>query len=97
MIDAARSLWYHPISGISASKAIKAPSQPFVSIRQNLFWAFIYNLTGMLPIAAGSVISDQCGLSTNPMIAGAANGAWISASVVSKQFEAENIQTLILI
>lgn len=49
-------------------------------IRQNLFWAFIYNLIG-IPLAAGVMI-PLTGWSLNPMIAAAAM-ALSSVSVVS--------------
>lgn len=50
------------------------------AIRQNLFWAFIYNLIG-IPIAAG-ILYPVNGFLLNPMIAGAAM-ALSSISVVS--------------
>lgn len=48
-------------------------------MRQNLFWAFVYNITG-IPIAAG-VLYPIFGFMLNPMIAGAAM-AGSSVSVV---------------
>ena len=50
------------------------------TIRQNLFWAFIYNTIGV-PIAAG-VLYPICGFLLNPMIGGAAM-AFSSVSVVT--------------
>jgi len=50
------------------------------TIRQNLFWAFIYNLISV-PIAAG-VLYPICGFLLNPMIGGAAM-ALSSVSVVT--------------
>jgi Cu2+-exporting ATPase len=49
------------------------------AIRQNLFWAFIYNIIG-IPIAAG-ILYPVNGFLLNPMIAGAAM-ALSSVSVV---------------
>jgi Cu2+-exporting ATPase len=50
------------------------------TIRQNLFWAFIYNLIG-IPVAAG-ILYPIWGIMLNPMIAAAAM-AMSSVSVVS--------------
>ncbi len=50
------------------------------TIKQNLFWAFIYNILG-IPIAAG-ILYPINGFLINPMIAGAAM-AFSSVSVVS--------------
>ncbi len=49
------------------------------TIRQNLFWAFIYNVLG-IPIAAG-VLYPFVGVLLSPVIASAAM-AWSSLSVV---------------
>ncbi len=61
-------------------KAIELSKQTVKTIRQNLFWAFIYNLIG-IPIAAG-IMYPMNGFLLNPMIAGAAM-ALSSVSVVS--------------
>lgn len=60
--------------------AIKLSKQTVGTIRQNLFWAFIYNLIG-IPLAAG-ILYPVNGFLLNPMIAGAAM-ALSSVSVVS--------------
>ncbi|MDR1983597.1 MAG: heavy metal translocating P-type ATPase, partial [Prevotellaceae bacterium] len=59
--------------------AIKLSKQTVGVIRQNLFWAFAYNLIG-IPIAAGALYAVN-GFLLNPMIAGAAM-ALSSVSVV---------------
>ena len=64
----------------SIPKAIRLSKQTVTTIRQNLFWAFIYNLIG-IPIAAG-ILYPINGFMLNPMIAGAAM-ALSSVSVVS--------------
>lgn len=61
-------------------QAIKLSQHTVATIKQNLFWAFIYNLIG-LPVAAG-VLFPVFGFQLNPMIAGAAM-ALSSVSVVS--------------
>ena len=60
--------------------AIKLSRQTVATVRQNLFWAFVYNIIG-IPIAAG-VLYPIIGFLLNPMIAGAAM-ALSSVSVVS--------------
>jgi Cu2+-exporting ATPase len=62
------------------SQAIKLSKHTVATIRQNLFWAFIYNIIG-IPIAAG-ILYPVTGFLLNPMIAGAAM-ALSSVSVVS--------------
>ena len=64
---------------MSIPKAISLSRLTVQVIRQNLFWAFIYNLIG-IPLAAG-VLYPVNGFLLNPMIAGAAM-ALSSISVV---------------
>lgn len=61
-------------------KAISLSQETVRTIRQNLFWAFIYNVIG-IPIAAG-VLYPFTGFLLNPIIAGAAM-ALSSVSVVT--------------
>jgi Cu2+-exporting ATPase len=60
-------------------EAIRLSELTVKTIRQNLFWAFIYNLVGV-PVAAG-ILYPVTGFLLNPMIAGAAM-ALSSVSVV---------------
>ena len=60
--------------------AIQLSKKTIRTIRQNLFWAFVYNVLG-IPIAAG-VLYPFWGILLNPMIASAAM-AMSSVSVVS--------------
>jgi P-type Cu2+ transporter len=64
----------------SIPKALKLSTKTVHGIKQNLFWAFIYNLIG-IPIAAG-VLYPLNGFLLDPMIAGAAM-ALSSVSVVA--------------
>lgn len=64
----------------SIPKALNLSTKTVRGIRQNLFWAFIYNVIG-IPIAAG-VLFPVNGFLLDPMIAGAAM-AMSSVSVVS--------------
>ncbi len=61
-------------------KALVLSKQTVAAIRQNLFWAFIYNMIG-IPLAAG-VLYPCCGFLLNPMIAAAAM-AFSSVSVIT--------------
>jgi Cu+-exporting ATPase len=60
--------------------AIRISRRTLRTIRQNLFWAFFYNLIG-IPIAAG-ILQPCCGISLKPVYAAAAM-AFSSVSVVS--------------
>lgn len=62
------------------SSAIELSKHTLRTIKQNLFWAFIYNIIG-IPVAAG-LLYPFFGFLLNPMIAGAAM-AMSSVSVVS--------------
>jgi Cu2+-exporting ATPase len=62
------------------SRAMRLSKLTVGTIRENLFWAFIYNIIG-IPIAAG-ILFPIWGFMLNPMIAGAAM-ALSSVSVVS--------------
>jgi Cu2+-exporting ATPase/Cu+-exporting ATPase len=62
------------------AKAIKLSKSTMRTIKQNLFWAFIYNVIGV-PLAAG-VFYPLFGLLLNPIFAGLAM-AFSSVSVVS--------------
>ena len=65
---------------LKVPQAILLSRQTVATIKQNLFWAFIYNIIG-IPIAAG-ILYPINGFLLNPMIAGAAM-AMSSVSVVS--------------
>ncbi|HWA32924.1 MAG TPA: HAD-IC family P-type ATPase, partial [Cyclobacteriaceae bacterium] len=64
----------------SIPKALNLSTRTVMGIRQNLFWAFIYNVIG-IPLAAG-VLYPINGFLLDPMIAGAAM-ALSSVSVVA--------------
>ncbi len=74
---------------LNISKAIKLSKMTVATIKQNLFWAFIYNIIG-IPLAAG-VLYPFNGFLLNPMIAGAAM-ALSSVSVVANSLRLKTIK-----
>lgn len=73
----------------SIPKALLLSKKTVMGIRQNLFWAFIYNIIG-IPIAAG-ILFPLNGFLLDPMIAGAAM-ALSSVSVVSNSLRLKSIK-----
>jgi Cu2+-exporting ATPase len=69
--------------------AIRLSRKTVATVRQNLFWAFIYNLIS-IPIAAG-ILYPFNGFLLNPMIAGAAM-ALSSVSVVTNSLRLKRIK-----
>jgi P-type Cu+ transporter len=70
-------------------KAIALSRAVMRNIRQNLFFAFVYNALG-LPIAAG-ILYPFLGILLSPMIAGAAM-AFSSVSVISNALRLRNLK-----
>ena len=73
----------------SIPKALALSKKTVLGIRQNLFWAFIYNIIG-IPIAAG-VLYPINGFLLDPMIAGAAM-AFSSVSVVANSLRLKRVK-----
>jgi P-type Cu2+ transporter len=81
--DVAREVAHMTILGSDLRKipeAVRISRDTVSTIKQNLFWAFFYNVIG-IPIAAG-VLYPAFGFMLDPMIAGAAM-AFSSVSVVT--------------
>jgi P-type Cu2+ transporter len=74
---------------VSVPNALRLSGQTVRAIRQNLFWAFIYNVVG-IPLAAG-VLFPVNGFLLNPMIAGAAM-ALSSVSVVANSLRLKMVK-----
>ncbi len=73
----------------SIPKALELSKRTVLGIRQNLFWAFIYNIIG-IPIAAG-VLYPVNGFLLDPIIAGAAM-AFSSVSVVANSLRLKRVK-----
>ncbi len=70
-------------------KAIRLSAATLKVIKENLFWAFIYNVLG-IPLSAG-VLYPVCGLMLTPMIASAAM-AFSSVCVVANSLRLNKIR-----
>jgi Cu+-exporting ATPase len=73
----------------SVVAAIRLSKKTMRVIRENLFWAFIYNLIG-IPVAAG-VLYPAFGILLSPIIASAAM-AFSSVSVVSNSLRLRRVR-----
>ena len=74
---------------LGAVRAIELARRTMRTMRQNLFWAFIYNIIG-IPIAAGALY-PLTGLLLSPILASAAK-AFSSVSVVSNSLRLRRLQ-----
>jgi P-type Cu+ transporter len=75
---------------LDVAKAIRLARTTMSTIRQNLFWAFIYNVIG-IPIAAG-VLYPALGIRFTPTMAAAAM-AVSSVSVVTNSLRLKRSET----
>lgn len=73
---------------LDVEKAVRLSKATMLNIKENLFWAFIYNVIG-IPLAMG--LFEQFGFGLNPMIAGAAM-AFSSVSVVTNALRLRNFK-----
>ncbi|KDR94379.1 Cu+-exporting ATPase [Peptoclostridium litorale DSM 5388] len=74
---------------LDVPRAISLSKKTITNVKQNLFWAFIYNTIG-IPVAAG-LLHIWGGPLLNPMIAGAAM-AFSSVSVVTNALRLRNVK-----
>ena len=79
------------ISGdpLGVYEAIKLSRRTLANIKQNLFWAYIYNII-LIPVAAG-ILWPVWGILLNPILAGAAM-AFSSLSVVLNSLRLKNVK-----
>ena len=73
----------------SAVAAIRLSRATMRTMRQNLFWAFVYNVIG-IPVAAG-VLYPALGILLSPMLASAAM-AFSSVSVVTNSLRLRGVK-----
>ncbi|MDP1995051.1 MAG: heavy metal translocating P-type ATPase, partial [Ignavibacteria bacterium] len=73
----------------SIVKAITLSRATVKTIKQNLFWAFVYNIV-LIPVAAG-VLFPFTGFQIDPMIAGISM-AMSSVSVVSNSLRLKSLK-----
>jgi P-type E1-E2 ATPase len=71
--------------------AVELSRRTMRTVRQNLFWAFVYNMIG-IPVAAG-ILFPVWGILLDPMIAGAAM-AFSSVSVVANSLRLKSFKPL---
>jgi cation transport ATPase len=71
------------------AKAVVLARKTMSIVKQNLFWAFFYNVIG-IPIAAG-ILYPMTGVMLNPAIAGAAM-AFSSVSVVTNSLRLKAVR-----
>ena len=73
----------------SAAQAIELSRRTMRTMKQNLFWAFIYNVVG-IPVAAGALY-PALGVLLSPILASAAM-AFSSVSVVTNSLRLRRVR-----